>query len=132
MKIHDYIIVDDDPTNNLICKLVIEKFDSNANVTVFQQPEEGLKHIQSATNIEAQKKIVLFLDVNMPTMTGWDFLDKFQMFDTSIKNMFEIYILTSAIEDFELEKTKYPMVKDFLSKPLRKATLHELDLNASS
>jgi len=74
VKIHDYIIVDDDPTNNLICKLVIEKFDSNANVTVFQQPEEGLKHIQSATDKEAQKKIVLFLDVNMPTMTGWDLI----------------------------------------------------------
>ena len=65
----------------------------------------------------------------MPTMTCWDFLDKFQMFDSSIKNIFEIYILTSAIEDFELEKTKYSMVKAFLSKPLRKATLQELDLN---
>ncbi|MFV8282204.1 response regulator [Christiangramia marina] len=132
MKIHDYIIVDDDPTNNLICKLVIEKFDSNANVTVFQQPEQALSYFQSLVKKEAQKKIVLFLDVNMPTMTGWDFLDKFQMFDSSIKNMFEIYILTSAIEDFELEKTKYPMVKAFLSKPLRKSTLQELELNFTS
>ncbi len=65
-------------------------------------------------------------------MTCWDFLDKFQMFDSSIKNMFEIYILTSAIEDFELEKTKYPMVKAFLSKPLRKSKLQELDLNFTS
>lgn len=132
MKIHDYIIVDDDPTNNLICKLVIEKFDSNANVTVFQQPEQAISYFQSLVKNEVRKKIVLFLDVNMPTMTGWDFLDKFQMFDSSIKNMFEIYILTSAIEDFEFEKTKYPMVKAFLSKPLRKSTLKELDLNFTS
>jgi len=132
VKIHDYIIVDDDPTNNLICKLVIEKFDSNANVTVFQQPEQAISYFQSLVKNEVRKKIVLFLDVNMPTMTGWDFLDKFQMFDSSIKNMFEIYILTSAIEDFEFEKTKYPMVKAFLSKPLRKSTLKELDLNFTS
>ncbi|WP_298526008.1 hypothetical protein [uncultured Christiangramia sp.] len=59
MKIHDYIIVDDDPTNNLICKLVIEKFDSNASVTVFQKPEQALYYFPSLVKKEAQKKICL-------------------------------------------------------------------------
>ncbi|WP_299155529.1 hypothetical protein [uncultured Christiangramia sp.] len=60
MKIHDYIIVDDDPTNNLICKLVIEKFDSNSSVTVFQQPEQALSYFQSLVKKEAQKKLSYF------------------------------------------------------------------------
>ena len=132
MKVHDYIIVDDDPTNNIICKLVIEKFDSNARVQVFQKPEQGLAYLQSPLKNESTSKIVLFLDVNMPTMTGWDFLDEFKKLDKSIRNKFRIYILTSAIEDFDEEKIKYPMVKAFLSKPLRKATLQELDLNFAS
>jgi len=132
LKINDYIIVDDDPVNNLICKLVIEKFDSNARVKVFQEPEIGLAYLQSCKKYEGDRKMIIFLDVNMPTMTGWDFLDEFLKFDTSIKKMFKVYILTSAIEDFDPEKVRYPMVKAFLSKPLRKATMQDLDLNLSS
>ncbi len=132
MSTHDYIIVDDDPVNNLICKLVIEKFDPNGKVNVFQQPEKGLEFLKSFVIDDSQAKIVLFLDVNMPTMTGWDFLDEFLKFDESRRNLFEIYILTSAIEDFDPEKIKYPMVKAFLSKPLRKTTLVELNLDFST
>ncbi|WP_287059311.1 response regulator, partial [Algoriphagus sp.] len=59
----------------------------------------------------------LFLDLNMPEMTGWDFLDNFD----SQKNEAEIYILSSSVDERDINKaSKYQVVKDYLSKPLIK------------
>lgn len=119
------MIVDDDPTNNLICKMVIKRYDSNANVSVFQDPEEALEYIISEER--PTTKTILLLDVNMPAMTGWEFLDVFRTFSQEITNIYEIYILTSAIHDFSEEENNYPMVSNILSKPLRSNVLEEIN-----
>ncbi|MEO8773059.1 MAG: response regulator [Gelidibacter sp.] len=118
----NYMVVDDDPTNNLICRLMIKKFDPVAEIKLFSKPEEGLNFIENYVG----DPIVLFLDVNMPTLTGWEFLDHFIKFRSDIKDKFEIYILTSAIQNFRKEKEIYPFVKDILSKPLKERYLMEI------
>lgn len=128
MENYDYMVVDDDLTNNLICKLLIKKFDTNANITLFSKPEEGLAYVKEYFNnsrdTELLKPVVLFLDLNMPTMTGWEFLDEFVKFDPKIQSKFYIHILTSSIEDFTKEAELYPFVKGFLSKPLKMKDLN--------
>ena len=123
--LHSYMIVDDDPTNNLICKMVIKRYDSNANVSVFQDPEAALEYIISEER--PTTKTILLLDVNMPAMTGWEFLDVFRTFSQEITDIYEIYILTSAIHDFSEEENNYPMVSNILSKPLRSNVLEEIN-----
>lgn len=118
----NYMVVDDDSTNNLICRLMIKKFDPVAEIKLFSKPEEGLSFIENY----AGDPIVLFLDVNMPTLTGWEFLDHFIKFSPHIKDKFEIYILTSAIQNFRKEKETYPFVKDILPKPLKTKYLMEI------
>lgn len=125
----EYMLVDDDATNNLVCRLMISKFDASAPIEVFSSPEKGLEHIEHLSEKveqESPKSIILFLDINMPTMTGWDFLDQFIKFSEKLKSQFQIYILTSAIEDFGLERKKYPFIKDILTKPLKKEDLAKL------
>ncbi len=118
-----YIVVDDDKTNNLICEFVIKGWRPGAEVELFEKPEEALKKFgENKGGFESP--ILLFLDVNMPTMSGWEFLDIFNTFDESIKSRFRIYILTSSIEKFDKETILYPCVSGFLSKPLEK---HDLD-----
>lgn len=119
------MIVDDDPTNNLICKMVIKKYDKEANILVFQDPEKALKFINSEDRPGV--KTILFLDVNMPSMSGWEFLDEYSTFSQKIREIFDIYILTSAIHDFSEEEKKYPMVSNILSKPLRALNLEEIN-----
>ena len=60
---------------------------------------------------------VLFLDLNMPEMTGWDFLDKFNPNHEEA----QIYILSSSVDERDISKaSQYSIVKDYLSKPLIK------------
>ena len=120
MKIQRYMVVDDDPTNNMICEFTINRFEKEAEIKMFTIPEDALASIKEeySTTGEAQPT-VLFLDVNMPTMTGWEFLDVFMQFDKLVKDQFTIYILSSSIEDFTKEAKFYTFIQGFLSKPLK-------------
>lgn len=117
-KKRQYLLVDDDATSNLICELNIRKLDEQAAINSFNNPEEALACIKEKC-VPGDKMICfLFLDVNMPGMSGWEFLDAFQNFCPKVREKFRIYVLTSSIEDFSEEKIKYPYVADFLSKPI--------------
>ena len=122
-----YLVVDDDSTNNLICDFVIRRFDRNAKIDLYLDPEKALMYINHYYS-GASKPIptVLFLDVNMPAMSGFEFLDEFKKFDIEVQQQFAIYMLSSSIEDFNSQAKKYPIVADFLSKPLKSSHLEKI------
>lgn len=122
-----YILVDDDPTNNLICKFTIKRYDAEADIIVFEVPEKALAFIkEDYRQIPEAVPTVLFLDINMPTMTGWEFLDVFTQFDGPLKQQFTIYILSSSTQDFTKQANIYTCIQGFLSKPLKLYNLEAL------
>lgn len=116
-KERQYFLVDDDATSNLICELNIKRTDPLAAINSFNDPTEALSFIKENC-LPENREHILFLDINMPSMTGWEFLDAFENFCPDVKNKIRIYILTSAIEDFSEERKKYPYVSGFFSKPI--------------
>ncbi len=134
-KIQGYIVVDDDATNNMICEFTIKRMDKEADIKMFTLPEEALASIKKEYSTTSKIiPTVLFLDVNMPSMTGWEFLDVFMQFDKYIKEQFTIFILSSSIEDFTAKAGRYTFIKGFISKPLKLENLEEIkrDLLKSS
>ncbi len=128
-----YIVVDDDATNNMICEFTIKRIDKEADIRLFIKPEDALAYIKKEYGkTNRGLPAVLFLDLNMPTMTGWEFLDVFKEFDKSVKNQFTIYILSSSIEDFPEEAVKYPFIAGFLSKPLKTFYLENVIRNVEN
>ncbi|WP_165930312.1 response regulator [Flavobacterium sp. GT3P67] len=123
----NFVIVDDDNTSLLIGKFTIHKFNNEAKVITFTEPEIALDKIAKGFgDYNEDIQTILFLDINMPTMTGWDFLDVFNNFHFKIKKRFLIYILSSSIEDFEKKAIKYPFVTGYLSKPLKLNYLQDI------
>jgi CheY-like chemotaxis protein len=122
-----YILIDDDSTSNLIGEFVIRGADPDGNIISFEDPEVALLDIrQSYTDCEEKRDTILFLDLNMPRMSGWEFLDLFTKMDQSIQNCFRIYILTSSIEDYSSQKERFPFLKKVICKPLKKEKLREI------
>lgn len=120
MKKQRYMVVDDDATNNMICEFTIKRMDKEADIKMFSIPEEALASIKEEYSSTSEAlPTVLFLDINMPSMTGWEFLDVFLQFDEWVKDQFTIYILSSSIEDFTEEAAIYPFIQGFISKPLK-------------
>ena len=128
MKNHlNYIIVDDDPINNLICNMTLRKALGTVEAKTFTEPEEGLEYIKNNFNINSDHTI-LFLDLNMPVLTGWQFLEQYENFSEEVKMQINIYLLSSSIDKRDWDKSKKnKYVKGFLVKPMYPETILSID-----
>ena len=114
-----FIVIDDDPINNLLCSKNIKKNIQEADVITFTEAEKGLDHIKSFFNEPNVENAVLFLDINMPIMTGWEFMEEFEKLNSLIKDQVFIYILSSSIhQEDKLKAKNHPDVVDYIEKPL--------------
>ena len=109
-----YVAVDDDSFNNMLCSMIIEDTLGEVDITTFTKPEEGLAFIENV-----KSPTILFLDINMPTLTGWEFLEQYEKFSEKVKMYVSIYILSSSLYQRDKDRANQNKhVKGFISKPL--------------
>ena len=127
------LCVDDDPITLMLCKMVIAKSSFASEIITAQNGEEALNYFDDLklNNLGAEIKkypSLVFLDLNMPVMDGWEFLDHFSKEEyTSAFKKTKVIVLSSTIDPNDIEKSKtYPMVLDFLSKPITKEIVENL------
>src|SRR3989337_421056 len=114
-----FILIDDDPMNNLICKLTIEMTLGQSDIKAFVNPENGLEYFQNEFPNLKDTSALLLLDINMPIMRGWEFLEMFDNLNFEIKDRVKICILSSSIDERDKERSyANKNVLDFLVKPL--------------
>jgi CheY-like chemotaxis protein len=126
------LCIDDDPITLMLCKKVIAKSSFSNEIITSQNGEEALSYFNTIKYTNNQNKPIpqpqlIFLDLNMPVMGGWEFLDYFNSEEFSEFNTIKVVVLSSTIDPEDLEKSKqYPMVIDFLSKPISQSMLEYL------
>ncbi|NSL87500.1 response regulator [Chitinophaga solisilvae] len=120
-------IVDDDPIHQQIARIMIERQGISANIRVFSDAQDVLDHIrQHADNAEALPDLIL-LDLNMPIMDGWEFLDAYSDFHTELPKQIRIFVLTSSIDEKDKERVRnYSVVNGYLTKPLSREIIAHL------
>jgi CheY-like chemotaxis protein len=127
------LCVDDDPITLMLCKKVITKTSFTNNIITAKNGEEAIQYFDKILNQEEnQIPQLVFLDLNMPVMDGWEFLDSFNT-DKYIEIKTKIVVLSSTIDPEDYQKSKtYPMVIDFLSKPITLEMLNYLQTKLKS
>lgn len=110
-------LVDDDEIINHVHTMVIGRIDSSVEVSQFKS---GLQFIQAVSNSEPFIfPEIIFLDIRMPEMSGFDVLDSLMRMHASELSNTDIYVLSSTLDERDLEKANsYPIVTKFMSKPL--------------
>ncbi len=122
MPIH-FIIIDNDPVNNLLCSLTITDVQDAAEIQTFNFPVKGFEYL-AEEYINTTNPTVLLLDINMPTWSGWDFLDNFEKLDDKIKKQIKIYILSSSIDVNDKHRaSENTNVVAYIEKPLSEKTV---------
>ncbi|KKM64558.1 hypothetical protein LCGC14_1500210 [marine sediment metagenome] len=114
-------LIDDVELVNLMYQVLLRRLGLEDKVISFTNPEKALDHLRfQETNSEP---ILILLDINMPEMTGFEFLE-FMLLEKFPTNI-DVVIVTSSIneEDRKLAKTFPQFVKDFISKPLKSEKL---------
>ena len=120
------LCVDDDPITTMLSKMVFTKAAYAKEIVTAQNGEEALLYLDNL--ITANTSItpgLIFLDLNMPIMGGWEFLDAFS--EAKYREAFpdcKVIVLSSTIDPKDIEKSKsYAMVLDFMPKPISKELL---------
>jgi CheY-like chemotaxis protein len=126
-KIPDFIVIDDDPMNNIICSKIIEITIPGATTITFTSPEKGLEYILETFTVNNANDAILFLDINMPYLNGWQVLDRFQTFPKATKDKVNIFMLSSSVDtkDKELSDNNL-LVSGFITKSLSQDKLREV------
>ena len=130
-KINTVCIVDDDDIYVRLTKRLIQSADFADNTLVFKNGLDAIKYIKE--NKAASEKLpdAILLDLNMPIMDGWQFLDEFS--ESPPEKNIAIYIISSSIDPVDLTKSKeYPVVKNYFTKPVQVNTLEEINSSYAS
>jgi CheY-like chemotaxis protein len=122
-----FILIDDDSIQNMLCKMVIKKtFGDDTDVVSFTEPEEGIDYIKHEYTKNLSHASLL-LDINMPTLTGWEVLTELKELPEEIKKNLGIYIHSSSIDTADRQQAEnHPMVSGFIEKPISASALMSL------
>jgi len=111
------VLIDDNDIFNFIMKKLIKNVDSGYKVHTFTYPEEAIALLDEI------KPDIIFLDLNMPILDGWEFLD-----DMQERNLnFRTYILSSSTNQMDIQRSAiYKNVNGYLTKPVGEEKLAEI------
>lgn len=121
------LLVDDDEFTNYVNQKIIEKAQIKTHVQLTTSAEEALDYLRERGHAPAPQPGIIFLDLNMPGMNGFEFLQEYDQFHDEQKAHIIVVVLTSSDHPHEMEKIKKNKdVVAFWTKPLRPQAVADL------
>ena len=125
------LLIDDDDTTNYLNKRLLEEMQVAKEIMVYNNGKEAIEYLSEACaedgTSENRCPDLIFLDIKMPVMDGFSFLDEYQRRNLDSKDHVIIMMLTSSASFYDLERLKnYSRVKKHYSKTLTKHDVQEV------
>lgn len=118
-KLNSILLVDDDEPTNFINQIVIKRLGCAENVTAVKSGLAALDYLNTQEEKGNPLPNLIFLDINMPAMNGWEFLEEFKKLPDHQKSKITIVMLTTSVNpDDHAKAISYKEVADFEIKPL--------------
>jgi CheY-like chemotaxis protein len=112
-------VIDDDTIYQIIVNKIIKKSELFFSVSNFKNGKEAIEALKDALDDKVVFPNVILLDINMPIMDGWEFMEEMVLLKSRIKDPIHIYIVSSSIAIEDKNKAKiYPEIIAYLSKPI--------------
>lgn len=127
MKLKKILLIDDSEVDNFINKSVLTSANIAESIETMLSAKKALHYLKGLINDPVDFPEIIFLDIRMPEMDGFQFLDECIHFPNELKQRCSVYILSSSIDPDDAERAKqYNSVKKHLTKPLTQNTLEHI------
>ncbi|WDF79792.1 response regulator [Mucilaginibacter sp. KACC 22773] len=116
------LVIDDGEIDNIIFEKVVKRVMSNSNIDACYDAKSAIDKLMHISNTAPHLfPDYIFLDLTMPVMDGWDFLDEYRRLNIDPLKQSKIYLLSSSISIKDINRSRMnPLVFDFISKPMNR------------
>ena len=126
-KIKFVLLIDDDKATNFYNLMMVSRHEQFSEVSSVTNGQDGLDYLVEAKSGKFKTPDLIFLDINMPGMNGWEFLTEFEKLGSEFTSKIKVIILSTSSDPDEVKKTleNYD-AEDFISKPLSLPILNDV------
>lgn len=122
------MLIDDNDVDNYISQHILQKHNLAETIIAKTSAIDALEHLDSIKDAPDKFPDIIFLDIRMPVMDGFGFLENFMKYPDAVKNKCRIFMLTSSQDPKDIERaTANPHVKKYFNKPLNDEALAGLN-----
>lgn len=126
-KLNSICIIDDDEIYTFLLKKTLKKINVCNDIKTYINGSDGIQNIKSLIENNQPLPDLILLDINMPILDGWEFLDEFVKIKDKYTNKVSIYVVSSSISVADINKAKqHKEVTDFLTKPIEADTIQRI------
>lgn len=120
------VIIDDNPTDHYIMQRLLQHNFSCKQTTYTFDGRLVLDYLEENKD-NGSLPDVIFLDLDMPNLTGWEFLDELELFNAAAKKNVQVHIMSSSIRSADVfQSKKYACVNSFMTKPLSREVISKI------
>lgn len=126
-KVDKACIIDDDPIFIYGTKRLMDEVAFSNELIVYHNGQEALDGLHAMTNDGEELPSIIFVDLNMPVMNGWEFLEDFLKIPNHNREKVMVYIISSSVDPRDLERIEnYPVVNKYILKPITPEALEDV------
>ena len=126
LKVPCLLLVDDDIITTFIHQSLLRKLNICERIETAVNGEEALKKLSGIHDLDSNCPKLIFLDINMPVMDGFQFMEAFNELNFSKKDQITIVVLTTSLNENDVQRMGKLGVKYYLQKPLKDTQIIKL------
>lgn len=120
-------IIDDDDIYQFLTKRELEISEKVEKIKVFSDGKKAISYISEHCHEPNLLPDIIFLDLNMPIMSGWTFIERFRELNIENKASIRIFMVSSSFDKRDIEKSKeYEEISDYLIKPVTRSQISNI------
>jgi CheY-like chemotaxis protein len=121
-KFSHILIIDDSDMDNMLNKMILQVANYSDDILTFSCPNDALKYLRGKA---VKPPEVIFLDINMPEMDGFEFMEEFEKLPPTVTGYTKVIIISSSDDPIDVQKaSKHKSIVKYLKKPLNREELY--------